>query len=229
MTEPARATTAATIAEPATSDVSAPTVGGRERILQVALEEFSSNGFDGTSMAQIARRAGVTQPLVHYHFATKDALWRAAVDRVLGLVNHGLEALRHDLEGKPPVEQLELIVRALVRFNASCPEFGRIVAYEGALGGDRLQYLFDRHVDVPYRDVGDMLRAGVADGWAKPLPVEHVVIAAAAAAAYFFVIKETVQQMYGLDVTAPEVVEAHADTVVEIFLHGLLRPGSVDA
>jgi AcrR family transcriptional regulator len=228
MSEPARATTAATFA--GSDAVAPPTGNGRERILQVALEEFSSNGFDGTSMAHIARRAGVTQPLVHYHFATKDALWRAAVDRVLGLVNHSLEALRHDLEGKPPVEQLELIMRALVRFNASCPEFGRIVAYEGALGGERLQYLFEKQVDVPYRDVGEMLRAGAKEGWAKPLPVEHVVISAVAAAAYFFVIKATVQQMYGLDVSDPDVVETHADTVVELFLHGLLaRPGPLDA
>ena len=55
-------------------------------------------------------------------------------------------------------------------------------------------------------------------------------IAAAAAAAYFFVIKETVQQMYGLDVHDPREVEAHADTVVELVLHGLLTAqGRADA
>ena len=46
------------------------------------------------------RRAGVTQPLVHYHFASKDALWRAAVDNVLGLVSQGIEALRCEVEGR---------------------------------------------------------------------------------------------------------------------------------
>ena len=227
MVEPARVT-APTIPGNGSSE---PTAGtGRERILHVALEEFAANGFDGTSMAHIARRAGVTQPLVHYHFASKDALWRAAVDNVLGLVNQGIEALRCDLDGKPPAEQLELVVRAMVRFNSLCPEFGRIVAYEGALGGDRLRYLFDKQVDVPYRDVGELLRQGARDGWAKPLPVEHVVLAASAAAAYFFVIKETVLEMYGLDVHDPRVVEAHADTVVELFLRGLLTDrGHADA
>jgi len=217
MVEPARATVAGNGAD-------ATAGNGRDRILRVALEEFAANGFEGTSMAHIARRAGVTQPLVHYHFASKDALWRAAVDNVLGLVNQSLEALRYELEGRPGPEQLELILRTMVRFNSLCPEFGRIVAYEGALGGERLQYLFDKQVDVPYRDAGDLLRQGAEDGWAKHLPVEHVVIATAAAAAYFFVIKETVAQMYGLDVHDPTVVDAHADTVVELFLHGLLTP-----
>jgi AcrR family transcriptional regulator len=220
MVEPARAANAPTIADNGSAGTAPGT--GRERILQAALREFAANGFDGTSMAHIARRAGVTQPLVHYHFSSKDALWRAAVDNVLGLVNQGIEALRYDLDGKPPAEQLEHVLRAMVRFNSICPEFGRIVAYEGALGGERLQYLFDKQVDVPYRDAGELIRQGAEDGWAKPLPPEHVVLATAAAAAYFFVIKETVQQMYGLDVHDPRVVEAHADTVVELFLHGLL-------
>ncbi len=226
MVEPSRDT--ATVAGNGSSEPAAGT--GRERILQVALEEFAANGFEGTSMAHIARRAGVTQPLVHYHFSSKDALWRAAVDNVLGLVSHGVEALRCEIEGRPGPEQLELILRAMVRFNAACPEFGRIVAYEGALGGERLQYLFEKKVDVPYLDAGELLREGAREGWAKPLPVEHVVIAAAAAAAYFFVIKETVQQMYGLDVHDPREVEAHADSVVELVLHGLLTTtGRADA
>lgn len=200
-----------------------PAIGtGRQRILQVALEEFAANGFEGTSMAHIARRAGVTQPLVHYHFASKAALWRAAVDNVLGLVSHGIDALRDQVEGRPPPEQLATIIRAMVRFNAACPEFGRIVAYEGALGGERLQYLFDREVDRPYLEVGELIAQGAVDGWAKPLPVEHVVLATSAAAAYFFVIERIVQQMYGIDVHDPETVEHHADTVVELFLHGLL-------
>ena len=71
MVEPARGT-ATTVAGNGSPDLAAGT--GRERILQVALEEFAANGFEGTSMAHIARRAGVTQPLVHYHFASKDAL-----------------------------------------------------------------------------------------------------------------------------------------------------------
>ena len=50
---------------------------GRERILRAALEEFAIRGFDGTTTAAIARQAGVTQPLVHYHFTTKVALWQA--------------------------------------------------------------------------------------------------------------------------------------------------------
>ena len=58
--------------------------GGRERILDVACELISSHGMDDVRVARIARAAGVSTALVHYHFATREAL--------LG------EALRHSYE-----------------------------------------------------------------------------------------------------------------------------------
>jgi AcrR family transcriptional regulator len=48
--------------------------GGRERILDVACELISSHGMDDVRVARIARAAGVSTALVHYHFATREAL-----------------------------------------------------------------------------------------------------------------------------------------------------------
>jgi AcrR family transcriptional regulator len=48
--------------------------GGRERILDVACELISSQGMDDVRVARIARAAGVSTALVHYHFATREAL-----------------------------------------------------------------------------------------------------------------------------------------------------------
>ena len=48
--------------------------GGRERILDVACDLISSQGMDDVRVARIARTAGVSTALVHYHFATREAL-----------------------------------------------------------------------------------------------------------------------------------------------------------
>ena len=48
--------------------------GGRERILDVACDLISSHGMDDVRVARIAREAGVSTALVHYHFATREAL-----------------------------------------------------------------------------------------------------------------------------------------------------------
>jgi AcrR family transcriptional regulator len=44
----------------------------RERILDVALDLFADQGFDGTSMREIAARLGITKPSIYYHFASKE-------------------------------------------------------------------------------------------------------------------------------------------------------------
>jgi AcrR family transcriptional regulator len=45
--------------------------GTRERILSIALELFSAQGYTGTSIADIADRLGTTKSALYYHFASK--------------------------------------------------------------------------------------------------------------------------------------------------------------
>jgi AcrR family transcriptional regulator len=67
----------------------------RERILDVALELFTAQGFDGTSMREIAERLGISKPAIYYHFASKEEILmalhmrlhdfgKAALDRMAG-------------------------------------------------------------------------------------------------------------------------------------------------
>jgi AcrR family transcriptional regulator len=49
----------------------------RERILDVALDLFTEQGFDGTSLRQIAEQLGVTKAALYYHFTSKDDILMA--------------------------------------------------------------------------------------------------------------------------------------------------------
>jgi len=52
----------------------------REKILAAAIRHVARNGGRGTSLAQIATEAGVTQQGLLYYFPSKDALLHAALD-----------------------------------------------------------------------------------------------------------------------------------------------------
>ena len=54
--------------------------GARERILDAACERIAADGFDDVRIARIATDAGVSTSLVHYHFATREALLAEAVE-----------------------------------------------------------------------------------------------------------------------------------------------------
>ena len=45
-----------------------------------AVLDPTERSFDGASTREIAARAGVPQPLLAYHFRSKEDLWQAAVD-----------------------------------------------------------------------------------------------------------------------------------------------------
>jgi len=49
----------------------------RERILDVALDLFTDQGFDATSMREIAERLQISKPAIYYHFASKEEILMA--------------------------------------------------------------------------------------------------------------------------------------------------------
>jgi AcrR family transcriptional regulator len=57
----------------------------RERILQVALDLFIEQGYDKTSLREIAERVGVTKAALYYHFASKEEIFRTLMQPVFEL------------------------------------------------------------------------------------------------------------------------------------------------
>jgi TetR/AcrR family transcriptional regulator len=82
-----------------------PLHAGREAILQAARTEFAKAGFHGTKMRDIARRAGVSQGLLHHHFDGKEGLWSAVGEQAsrefLGYVSNAVAKETLDAESIP--------------------------------------------------------------------------------------------------------------------------------
>ena len=53
----------------------------REALLDAALEQFSSKGFGGTSIRDLARAVGIRESSVYKHFASKQAILDALIER----------------------------------------------------------------------------------------------------------------------------------------------------
>ncbi len=55
----------------------------REKILQAAARLFAQQGYEATSLAQVAREARVSKALIFWHFDSKEKLYRTALRRTL--------------------------------------------------------------------------------------------------------------------------------------------------
>ncbi len=51
----------------------------RQEILRVATRIFAENGYQTTTMEQVAKEVGFTKPIIYQHFASKDALYTEIV------------------------------------------------------------------------------------------------------------------------------------------------------
>jgi len=80
----------------------------RERILDAALERIASDGIDAVRIARIAMDARVSTALVHYHFATREALLAEALE-------HSFETAGdvRDAEGDPVTRLRAMIDQCL--------------------------------------------------------------------------------------------------------------------
>lgn len=67
-----------------------------EEILKAAEEEFFANGYDASSTAVIAKRAGVTHAMVNYYFRTKERLFIQILDNHVYELLKSLKPIMHD-------------------------------------------------------------------------------------------------------------------------------------
>ncbi|USX49976.1 TetR/AcrR family transcriptional regulator [Lentzea sp. HUAS12] len=65
----------------------------RERIVDVALDLFARQGYQGTSLRHIAERLGVSKAAVYHHFHAKDDIARVVVVRALDVLTEASDRL----------------------------------------------------------------------------------------------------------------------------------------
>ncbi|MGH7298765.1 MAG: TetR/AcrR family transcriptional regulator [Polyangiaceae bacterium] len=100
----------------------------KEEILDVATQLFAERGYEGASMNDVAERVGMRKASLFYHFATKDALYEAVLDRLVASLQNALEAI-YASSGTFP-DRLDAVTELLVDTLASHPYAARLLLRE---------------------------------------------------------------------------------------------------
>ncbi|MGH8868278.1 MAG: TetR/AcrR family transcriptional regulator [Actinomycetes bacterium] len=96
----------------------------REQLVGIARSLFAARGYEGTSIEEIASRAGVSKPVVYEHFGGKEGLYAVVVDRE---TQYLLERVTGALSGGHPRELLEQAALALLDYVESHTDGFRIL------------------------------------------------------------------------------------------------------
>ena len=151
-----------------TSAIRLPAAERREALIATAIKVFSDGSYRGTTTAEIARAAGVSEPILYRHFASKRDLYLAALDHVWGKARASWERA---LESTDNVrEALETMGRGHVTVR-DC-KFQMAELWVQALGeaaeDPELRKHLRRHMREVHDFMADVIRRGQEEGVLHP-------------------------------------------------------------
>lgn len=210
-----------------TANTSMETPNSRERqrlqtrgqILSAAIHSFARSGFEATSLAEIAARAGVKKALVQYHFSTKEQLWKDAALLLWQQRNDFLQGIL-STPGEPDMtEQMRRGFVALVEFSLEHPQWLWFMFHEAAVGGERQAWLLENCLARDYRLGEAFVRQFQEQGLIRagsPMQLLHLI---SGALTYNLLVAPTTLRATGLDLSSREAIDEQVSLLQE-----LLRP-----
>lgn len=183
-------------------------------ILKAALEVFSAYGYRGTTVDQIAGKAGLSKPNLLYYFKRKEDIYVAVLEHTL---DEWLKPLRMlDVEGDPIVELTRYISEKLDMSFAN-PSASRLFANEILHGAPHIQKFLKGPLRELVEEKVKVIRQWIAAGKIRPVDPPHFIFAIWAVTQHYADFSTQVEAVLGNADRKAQVKQA----VAEILLRGL--------
>ena len=189
-----------------------------ETILEAALDVFSQHGFRGTTLDQIADRAGLSKPNLLYYFASKEAIHVTLLSRLLVTWLDPLRAM--DPDGEPVAELLAYVGRKL-QLSRDYPRESRLFANEILQGAPRIRAAIDGDLHDLVQDKSRILRRWMDQGRIARVHPVHLIFSIWALTQHYADFDVQVRAVLGPDEPDPF---PEADRYLETLFTRLLAP-----
>ena len=193
-------------------------------LLDIALQIFARDGFDGAVVSEIAQQAGMGQPLVHYHFGSKENLWRATIAHAFGGLERILETVSFAVGDLEPTPALKFLARAFVHFASRHPHHAAIVMAESRSQEPRFTWLIDTYLAPLHRLADELIARAVAAGEIRPIPAVHLTTMLVGPTVLYFGGRPIIERLYGADLADAATAESFADAIIDVFFKGIELP-----
>jgi TetR/AcrR family transcriptional regulator len=141
------------------------------KLLKAAEAVFAGKGFSGATTAEIARRAGIPKPNLHYYFRTKRLLYAAVLDNILEIWVDALGEIRAEAE---PADALRRYIARKMESSERMPLPSRLWAMELLGGGRHVQPFLKGQLKRVVEQKSDVIRGWIAQGKMDPIDPAHL-------------------------------------------------------
>lgn len=142
------------------------------RILEAALDVFSTRGFNGATLDLIARGAGLSKPNLLYYFPSKDAIYTSLL---AGLMATWLDPLRTLDASGDPVEEIVAYVLRKLDMSKAYPRESRLFANEILQGAPRILDQIEGELRALVEEKAALIAGWQAEGRLAPLEPRHLI------------------------------------------------------
>ena len=191
----------------------------RDRMLEIALHEFSAHGFRGVSVTAIAKQAGATPAMIHYYFDSKQGLYEAVLEHALGPILQRLQ----EATGHPPGvgDLLPRFVHDYMRLLADNPQVPSLIVRDVLTPGGQMRDTFIQgFAGRGGRGLRDLVRRAQDLGALRAdLDPDHTALSLLSMAVFPFVGRPVAGQVLDYSIEPGRIGEL-ADHTLRIFYHG---------
>jgi TetR/AcrR family transcriptional regulator len=190
-----------------------------ERILDAAQEVFATYGYHGATIDEVADRAGISKPNLHYYFKRKRDLYLAVLRRTLEIWLVPLREL--DPTGDPAVEIGNYIAQK-VQLSRRFPAASRVFANEIVQGAPFLKGYLQTNLREVVERKAAVIQHWIDQGTLAPIDPYHLIFLIWAATQHY---ADFVPQIKAV-MNVPRLNQGHFRKVEQslsrIILHGVL-------
>jgi AcrR family transcriptional regulator len=106
----------------------------RSQLIEVGRTVFAKNGYEATSVEQIAERAKVSKPIVYEHFGGKEGLYAVIVDREMDYV---VRRIVEAISSGSPRERVERASLAFLSYVKDHPDGFAVLSQDSPITSSR--------------------------------------------------------------------------------------------
>jgi TetR/AcrR family transcriptional regulator len=197
----------------------------KNRILQIAGEEFANRGYDGARIDEIVRRSRVSKNLIYHYFDSKDALFIAVLEAAYERLHE-----RHQQMGLMDTAPLEGVRRLVMEIFTYWSQSSEFIGYLNSENFHKAKHIKkSRRVHSAYvpllegikRLLAEGEKAGVFRAGVDPI---HLYISISAMAYHYFSNQHTFSVIFKKDFTKKEMLVQRLQHIEDVVLGYLCSP-----
>jgi TetR/AcrR family transcriptional regulator len=196
----------------------APVPSKREAVLSAALGLFSRFGLHGTSVDQVAARAGVSKSNLLYYFANKEELYVCVLRELLEI---WLAPLREFSAEQDPQQAIADYIRRKLVVSRDSPDASRLFCLEMIQGAPLLRDELDRELRSIVAHKSAVIQGWIDAGRLAKIDPEHLIFMIWATTQHYADFAVQVQALTGKTLADPAFFELTVANVQAVVLRGV--------